>query len=83
MQTGPVAGDHPWMGTQESGCSGGKRGIFVLFFSFAGNEQTVGLGPVCVSPAPGAGGMCAGEQPEVRLGLKQRHKPATQATDHL
>lgn len=34
-----------------------------LFCSvFVGNEQTIGLGLLCVSPASGAGEMCTGEQ---------------------
>lgn len=61
MQSGPADGDHPWMGT-ESGCSGGKGGGVVCFL-FVGNESTIGLGLLWLSPASGAGEASTGEQP--------------------
>lgn len=60
MRTGPAAGDHLWMGTRQSGCSGGKGRVSC--FVFVGNEQTIGLGLLCLSPAFGAGEPCTGEQ---------------------
>lgn len=75
MQTGPAAGDHPWMGTPEYNCSGGKgRGCS----GSVGNEQTIGIGLLCLLPASGAGEMSSGSnEAEERLELKDRQGRAS------
>ena len=54
-----------------------------------GNEQSIGLGLLCLSPASGADEMCTGEQQaRGEAGIEGeagqgKHEPETQVTKHL